>query len=147
MCGVADNAVVGFTKSALQVSQQRVLGFYFRNANSVAATLSQSLSVNFCDRCLAVQMDPARTSDRKARPHGSDKASGATDFHSIFAEVYGPRWAKLQHSLSQPTEHVALQNAFAIGADFGQTEWQASASLGVIKVVLVAVHLDLSCAR
>lgn len=72
-------------------------------------------------------MGPAR-----GRGHGP-KVSIATDIHAVFADVYGDRWSLLHRSLSQPTQHVALQNTFASGAHFDNSDWHPSTQLGPIK--------------
>ncbi|DBB11045.1 TPA: 5-methylcytosine rRNA methyltransferase nsun4 [Trebouxia sp. C0006] len=76
----------------------------------------------------ADQMGPAR-----GRGQGHSKAIVATDIHAVFADVYGDRWSLLHRSLSQPTQHVALQNTFASGAHFDNKDWHPSTQLGPIK--------------
>ncbi|KAA6410725.1 MAG: NOL1 NOP2 sun family, partial [Trebouxia sp. A1-2] len=73
-------------------------------------------------------MGPAR-----GRGHGYSRASVATDIHAVFAEVYGDRWSLLHRCLSQPTQHVALQNTFASGGHFDSGDWHPSTQLGPIK--------------
>ncbi|KAL0048518.1 hypothetical protein WJX82_004983 [Trebouxia sp. C0006] len=73
-------------------------------------------------------MGPAR-----GRGQGHSKAIVATDIHAVFADVYGDRWSLLHRSLSQPTQHVALQNTFASGAHFDNKDWHPSTQLGPIK--------------
>ncbi|KAL0021804.1 hypothetical protein WJX77_002119 [Trebouxia sp. C0004] len=73
-------------------------------------------------------MGPAR-----GRRHGHSKASVTTDIHAVFADLYGDRWSLLHRSLSQPTQHVALQNTFATGAHFDYGDWYPSTQLGPIK--------------
>ncbi len=79
-------------------------------------------------------MGPAR-----GRGHGA-KASVAIDIHAVFADVYGDRWSLLHRSLSQPTQHVALQNTFASGAHFDNRDWHPSTQLGPIKVCIANCH-------
>jgi len=101
----------------------------------------RELSITFAS---ANQMGPAR-----GRGHGHFKASVATDIHAVFADVYGDRWSLLHRSLSQPTQHVALQNTFASGAHFDNRDWHPSTQLGPIKVFIAACHnwylFKLSC--
>ncbi len=75
----------------------------------------------------------------RGRGHGA-KASVATDTHAVFADVYGDRWSLLHRSLSQPTQHVALQNTFASGAHFDNKDWHPSTQLGPIKVLIDTCH-------
>ena len=83
----------------------------------------------------ADQMGPAR-----GRGQGHSKAIVATDIHAVFADVYGDRWSLLHRSLSQPTQHVALQNTFASGAHFDNKDWHPSTQLGPIKVLIDTCH-------
>lgn len=92
-----------------------------------------------CSRSLspasANWMGPAR-----GRGHGYSRASVATDIHAVFAEVYGDRWSLLHRCLSQPTQHVALQNTFASGGHFDSGDWHPSTQLGPIKVFIATCH-------
>lgn len=82
-----------------------------------------------------------RTHKGKAESHNNRKGSGAADFYHVFADVYGTRWNKLHNCLSQPTEHVALQNAFASsGAQLGTADWHPSTLLGSIQVTTAQSH-------
>lgn len=72
---------------------------------------------------------------RDARHSGVQKAhkTSTGDLHSVFADVYGSRWSELYQALARPTEHVALQNAFASEADLANADWKIDIAVGPAK--------------
>ena len=83
----------------------------------------------------------AMANARDARRSGSRKTHKPPtgDLHSIFADVYGSRWGELYQALARPTEHVALQNAFASGADLANADWKRDIAVGPTKASTVAL--------
>lgn len=69
----------------------------------------------------------------------------ANDLPSVFNTVYGFRWSKLYQALANPTEHVALQNAFASGADLAKAAWKEDIAIGPIKAIMTAAPLSCWC--
>ena len=83
----------------------------------------------------------AMANARDGRHSGGRKAHKPPtgDLHSVFADVYGSRWSELFHALAHPTEHVALQNAFASGADSANADWKGDIAVGPTKASRVAL--------
>lgn len=76
---------------------------------------------------MAYARDARRPAGRKTQK------APAGDLPSVFADVYGSRWSKLYQALAHPTEHVALQNAFASGADLAKADWKEDIAVGLIE--------------
>lgn len=79
-------------------------------------------------------MAPARGHAGRSRMSGSRTAAKADKLDTALAAFYRSRWTQLRQSLAQPTEHVALQNAFASHAHQQHRQWRPASCIGGIEV-------------
>ena len=100
--------------------------------------MAANLKAGFGQLICRGMQDMANAQDAKRSAGRKPQKLPASDLPSVFADVYGSRWSELYQALAHPTEHVALQNAFASGADLANADWKGDIAVGSKKASTMA---------